>query len=164
MKAGRLIAVVAMLPVTVNAQSYGNDWLFNDSTEFFQQPKAVIDTAKVESVSFTYTTMKKDSLNQQKDSIARVVDIIDIIINMTEKEKLQESNGTLPLYSLLLDELKNESPQLDKETINDRLATVLINDRREKVLQFQRLYKKEIDKADKNVAATAPSPMCVPNR
>ena len=149
MKAGRLIAVVAMLPVTVNAQSYGNDWLFNDSTEFFQQPKAVIDTAKVESVSFTYTTMKKDSLNQQKDSIARVVDIIDIIINMTEKEKLQESNGTLPLYSLLLDELKNESPQLDKETINDRLATVLINDRREKVLQFQRLYKKEIDKADK---------------
>ena len=82
MNARHLIAVVALLPVTVNAQSYGNDWLFNDSTEFFQQPKTVIDTAKVESVSFAYTKMKKDSLNQQKDSIARVVDIINIIINM----------------------------------------------------------------------------------
>lgn len=140
MNARHLITVVAILPMTVNAQLSDNDWLFNDSTEFFQQPKVVIDTAKVESVALAYTQMKKDSLNQRKDSIAKVVDIINIIINMPEKEKLQESNGTLQLYSLLLDELKNESTQSGNRTTNDRQATAL---------QFQRLYKKEIDKADK---------------
>ena len=139
MNARHLIAVVAMLPMTVNAQPSNNDWLFNDSTEFFQQPKVVVDTTKVESVSFAYIKMKKDSLNQRKDSIARVVDIINLIINMPEKEKLQESNGTLQLYSMLLDELKNESPQSGKRMTNDQAT----------VLQFQRLYKKEIDKADK---------------
>ena len=139
MNARHLITVVALLPMMVNAQSSDNDWLFNDSTEFFQQPKVVIDTAKVESVSFAYTKMKKDSLYQRKDSIARVVDVINLIINTPEKEKLQESNGTLQLYSMFLDELKNESPQYGKRTNNDRAT----------VLQFQQLYKKEIENADK---------------
>ena len=109
MKKSIMWGLMVFVPSFTFAQVQNNEQELNDSTEFFQVPKMVTDTTKVEEVAQAYLKKYKEGLTQRKDSLLKVVDVLNTIINMDEKEKLSDENGTLTTYTQLFEELKEKS-------------------------------------------------------
>jgi hypothetical protein len=100
--------ILVFTPKTIYAQVKEVENLYNDTTEFFLQPKSVVDTVKVEAIAAAFKEQCKNQLAAKKDSLVKELEILNKIVNLNEKEKLSPNDGTLATYTQLLNELKIE--------------------------------------------------------
>ncbi len=144
-----LFLMVAMLPSSSFSQVQTSKQEVNDSTEFILRPKLVVDTAKVEEIAMKYRKKQKDILKQHIDSLSESINIMNMIINLTEKEKLSDENGTLAMYTQFFEELKegnSENAKIFKTTY------FWDAEMQRKTLYDQKVhYNREIAKAEKKL-------------
>ena len=107
MKKRMLFAMLIVVPALCPAQT--DDNAFNDSTEYVFQPKTVIDTALVEAVGRAYNDYHLTLLNGRINTMKQESQTLKAIAALEEKEPLSADNGTLTLYTSLLEELKSGS-------------------------------------------------------
>ena len=104
MKKRILCVLSGLLALYGSARAQEN--LYNDSTEFVYESKMVVDTALVTQVGNAYAQHHLGLLTAERDALQTERQTLQTIMAMGEKDVLTEANGTLALYTSLLEELK----------------------------------------------------------
>ena len=100
------LILLLFVPIAIFAQTEDDENLYNDSTEFFLKYQMIVDTAKVEAIAKAYKEKRKAGLAPQIDRLAKDLQGLKAITCLDAKEKLSAEDGTLEVYTQLLNELK----------------------------------------------------------
>lgn len=101
-----LLILLLFVPIAIYAQTEDDENLYNDSTEFFLKYQMIVDTAKVEAIAKAYKEKRKAELAPQIDRLAKELQGLKAITCLDAKEKLSSEDGTMEVYTQLLNELK----------------------------------------------------------